>query len=177
MSTVVHSAQRVASLFGFSYTLRELRGFGKMPFPYDNYLTFFDPGLSIKRMREIVSDKPVFFLQDWYDDETFAKTEATPSYRRLRMEALADSFNRKFFVQKKLLFPGEMPLARVVAAGMVIHFLVSSKRLLPSHYVRCADQTKRGRDVIVGLFGQNGMFLNGQWHCEPSKDVGVTGAN
>lgn len=130
----VHDAVRVASLLDIVYTdKRLLADFGPPPPALDGYVTFFDPGWSILRLREAVKDRGegIFYPQNWYDAEAFANAEAKPGYRQLRMEAVPDSFRKWFSEQQTLLTADEeVPPARVVIAGMVIHFLATGERFL-----------------------------------------------
>lgn len=52
-----------------------------------------------------------------------------------------------------------MPLARVVVAALVTHFLATGERLLPDVYVRCADQTLHSLRVGVGMFDSDGLGI------------------
>ena len=174
----VYNVRSVAALFGIGYTAEEVHSFRQPPDLVEGYITFFDPGWSIVRLREFARDKgKLFYRQDWYDDgQPFATLGESPRYRQLRMEAAKDSFGKTFAEQQKLLLPDEeIPLARVVVAGIVTHFLVMGERLFPT-YIRCADKSADGNRVLVGGFDALGLLVGGGWDGRRYGSLGVAAA-
>jgi hypothetical protein len=161
-----HAAATVARLLGITYTETDFADFPNQPPSIDGYVTFWDPGWSILRLRAAIArgGSKAFSHQTWYDIEAvFARLEEAPRYRQLRMEAVPESFGKTFPEQQALVPPGEeIPTARVVLMGMVIHFLASRKHLFPHSYVRCIDQTADSDRVGVGDFDSRG-FLVGRY--------------
>ena len=157
----VHDASSVARLLGIAYTAEQIAGFGPPPNPLDGFVTFFDPGWSILQLRDFIAgNKRVFYPQEWYDCEKFAKIEEIPRYRQLRIWPVTDSLLKTFHEQLTLLPAGEeVPRARDVVAALVIHFLATGQHVLRSVYARCADQTLRGTHVDVGLFDSDGLIV------------------
>jgi hypothetical protein len=140
----------------------------------DGFVTFFDPGWSILRLRERVVGKGIFYPQTWYDNEPFAKYEDQPRYRQLQMEAVKNSLSKTFAEQQALIPPvAEIPTARVVLTAMVIHFLATGERLFSDYWVRCVDQTSDGPLVFVGEFDPDGVRVNYWFPAYSSDDLGV----
>ena len=178
LTAPVYDAQTVGSLLGITYTEDELAGFGPPPDPLPGFVTLFDPGWSVIRLRKAVSAQgQVFFPQDWYDREPFAALEAAPRYRQVRATPVPDSL-RKTFDEQLTLLPGgeEVPPARVVVAALVTHFLATGERLLPDVWVRCADKTSRGSRVVVGIFDSVGLGVYVDWGGLRSGSGGLASA-
>lgn len=162
----VYDALTVAELFGTGYSKEELAALGKSPDPLPGFVTFFDPGMSILRLHAAVRGKgSLFAAQDWYHKyQPFAVLEEKPCYRQLRMDAVQNSFGQTLSEQSKLLAKEEeIPLARVVVTGMVIHFLISGERLYPKYWVRCRDRDADGGGVGIGRFKSEGFYIDGGW--------------
>jgi hypothetical protein len=172
----VYDAAAVATLLGIiQYTAEELAAFGPPPKPVEGFVTFFDPGWSILRLREAVAGKgKIFWSEGWYNKQTFAQLEEPPRYLQVRMEAVPGSFFQTFAAQQKLLGTDEeVPLARVVVAALIVHFLGTGVRLLPTCWVRCADEHSGGSRVNVGNFDVAGLVVNGSWDDGRSALIGV----
>ena len=171
-------ALRVGNLLGFAITSMKPVPLDIQPTPLQGFVTFFDPGWSILRLREAVANKgTILYPQTWYDDEPFALLEEPPRYRQLRMTAVPDSLD-KTFTEQQALVPAdeEIPTARVVIMGMVIHFLANGERLFPDSYVRCADKTSDVFRVRVGDFDSYGFFVDYYWDDVRYSVLGLTAA-
>jgi len=171
----VYDVRTVEKLLNFQYSVAEFDSIGKPPDALPGFVTFFDPGWSIAQLRKEVADRAtIFYPQDWYNNLSFAKLEEPSRYRQLQMDAVKDSFGRNFAEQQSLLSPDdEIPTARVVVMGMVIHFLATGERLFPNCCVRCADETSsdyRYR-VLVGYFDRGGLDVHSCW--DDGRDSGV----
>ena len=88
----VYDAEAVVRLLAIPYSVEDIAAFGRPPVALADFITFFDPGWSILRLRDAVAGKKILYPQDWYDNEAFAKFEEEPRYRQLRMQAVKDSF-------------------------------------------------------------------------------------
>lgn len=170
----VYDARAVKKLFSIFYTGQKLSAIGP-PDALPGFLTFFDPGWSILHLRRFCADKSrIFYSQDWYDDEPFAKRTDEPCYRQIRMEALEGSFNMNFDEQWRLLPEAEeIPSARAVVTGMVIHFLLSGQRLFEKCHVRCSDNGSGGIRVCVGRFDRDGLDVYGGWDDNTDSAIGL----
>jgi hypothetical protein len=170
----VYDVAQVAALLDIRYSQKEIAAFGAPPNPLPGYLTFFDPGWSIVRIRTAVAGKDAFHAQDWYDCEPFANMQSRPGYRQIRMEADKGSFRRSFDEQREFpLFGEEVPLARAIVMGMVVHFLGSGTRLFQRCRVRCLDTDASGHRVGVGDFESLGFCLYGTSENTRATDLGI----
>jgi hypothetical protein len=174
-SAPLYDAHEVARLLGIELDKEDLAKFPNSPRARYGYVTFFDPGWSILRLSVAVAGRgTIFSPQDWYDDELFAKFEEQPRYRQLRMDAFPESFGKTFSEQQALVPAGEeIPTARVVLIGLIIHFLVTGMRLFPDCYVRCSDQTSGGHRVFVGDFDSVGFRVDRCWDDDHGDDLGL----
>src|SRR5206468_2742797 len=92
------------------------------------------------------------------DDKVFATQRNNPRYRQLRMDAVEESSGKTFAEQESLLSAEEeVPSARSVVMGVVLHFLATQQHLFPDCYVRCADKYFGGYGVCVGDFDRDGL--------------------
>jgi hypothetical protein len=80
------------------------------------------------------------------------------------MVPVPDSFD-KILIEQKALLPTEeeIPSARVVVMGIVIHFLASGERLFPKCCLRCAELTSNDSRVNVGRFDSDGFYVSHYW--------------
>jgi hypothetical protein len=173
---IVYDALRVTQLVSLPSSEEERKAIGKPPDPQKGFLTFFDPGWSILDLRTAVAGKevPVFYKQDWYDNQDFALKTEPPRWRQIRMEAVPNSFSKSFDAQQKLLAKDEeVALARVVILGMVLHFLATGERLFPTYWVRCLDKSADGDRVYVGDFVGIGLGVYRVWRAVPVSDIGL----
>jgi hypothetical protein len=148
------------------------------PNPLPGFVTFFDPGWSIVRLRAAVAKQgTIFYSQSWYDREPFANLDESPRYRQLRMTAAPDSFCRTFAEQQTLLpADEEIPSARVVVMGMVIHFLATGERLFADDWVRCVDKDSHGDRVRVGDSIAGGLGVRRVWDGSHDSRLGLSAA-
>jgi hypothetical protein len=140
------------------------------------FLTFFDPGWDLLRLRAFCDDKgrTIFSRSDWYEREAFAKVGDEPCYRQIQLEVAGDSFNEDFDSQWRLLpETEEVPHVRVVAMGMVLHYLSSGLRIFARSVVRCADKSSGGGRVCVGYFGGDDLVVDSYWDGLRDDDLGL----
>ncbi len=168
-------AGQVNTLFSLNYTEEQIMAIGPPPDALPGFLTFFDPGWDILRLRQFCANKgKIFYRQGWYGDENFSKRVETPCYRQIRLEAVDGSFNKDFDSQQCLLAENEeVPSARVVVMGMAIHFLLSGHRLFEKCHVRCADKDSDGGRVYVGGFGRGGLRVDAYWDDHRHSGIGL----
>jgi hypothetical protein len=124
----------------------------RLPDSVPGYLTFFDPGWSIVEMVPLFTSRGIA-IQGEDLDEPFTRQKDDPCYRQLRIEAVEESFDKTFDDQQlRLATTDEVPVARVVVAGMAIHYLASGERLFPTYWVRCRDTGRLDNRTVVGGF-------------------------
>jgi hypothetical protein len=156
--------------FGVNATKQQLAALAEVPFSEEQLSSCKDTHvlvavfpLSILDIRGIAkkqSDRTLFYSQDWYDKQAFAKDKGEVSWQLVRKEPIADSTSKTWSEQQALLSKDEeTPTARIVVYTMVGHFLATGERLFEKVYVRCVDLDSDGLRVNVGLFDSFGLFV------------------
>lgn len=117
--------------------------------------------LSILDVRGKVKDKCLFYDQDWYKKEAFAKDRGEVSWQLVRKTPVDNSTNKSWNDQQTLLDKDEeTPTARAMAYMIIGHFLATGERLFEKIYVRCSDVVSSGHHVYVGGFDSEGLRVN-----------------
>ncbi|HYH68663.1 MAG TPA: hypothetical protein VD866_28480 [Urbifossiella sp.] len=129
----------------------------KPPPPWPGYLTFWDPGISI---RDVQKKHPALFCRttaEWVDGQAFAKLTDSWKWRQLKL--IAAEPGQPFDEQTKKLSKGdELPLSRELVAYLVIHALSAGERPdIPR--LRCRDVMPSGRRVCIGPFRDSGLEI------------------
>ncbi len=123
------------------------------------------------------SDKTLFFPQDWYDNEAFAKDKGEVSWQLVRKEPIAGSTAKTWNDQQALLSKDEeTPTARIVVYTMIGHFLATGEYLFEKIYVRSVDLGSDGYRVLVGLFDSDGLYVYDYWDVYRDGNVGLSAA-
>lgn len=201
----VYDARQVnALLLPLRYSEGQLAAFGPPPESLPGFITFFDPGWSIVRLRQYCSHEDreyqwgprVFHREEksgltgcgfrspssdrdwWYEQRDFAKLEEAPCYRRIRMNAIEGSFGKTLSNQMTLLPPGEeVPLARQLVMGMALHYCLGKQRLFSSYYVNFGDKLEHGSVGFVH-FDAKGIEMNrlATYENDHRSNVGMASA-
>ena len=104
------------------------------------------------------SDRTLFYDQDWYNGQSFAKEKGEVGWQLVRKEPVANSTSKNWNEQQALLSKDEeTPKAQVVIYTMIGHFLATGERLFEKVYVRCSDLGSYGNRVFVGFFDDKGL--------------------
>ncbi len=107
------------------------------------------------------SKQNLFYKQEWYNKQVFAKDRGKVSWQLVRKDPITHSTSKRWEDQQTLLSKDEeRPTARIVVYTMVSHFLTTGDRLFEKIYVRCVDQALGGRGIVVGLFDIRGFHIN-----------------
>jgi len=154
--------------FGVSFTDKELIQVREIPFTEaeleackETHILFVGYPLSILDMRSKV--KNLFYNQDWYYSQSFAKKEKVNlRWYLIRKDEVPSSTSKTWQRQQSLLTSDETtPRACEVIFMVTLYFLVTGKRLLEKMYVRCSDLASVGLRVGVGDFGSEGLSVDG----------------
>jgi len=118
--------------------------------------------LAILDMRGItrkLENQTLFYPQDWYDKQGFAKDKGEVGWQLVRKEPIANSTSKTWRDQLALLSKDEeTPTARIVAYTMIGHFLATGERLFEKIYVRTSSRlSSGGARVYVGFFVSDGL--------------------
>ncbi|MCE9567320.1 MAG: hypothetical protein K8U57_35410 [Planctomycetes bacterium] len=119
------------------------------------YATFWDPGLSIERLRE--KHRSLFYPTDFLDKARFTKDTDSWKWRQLRL--LPVEPGKPFLEQQKQLTNADRPAAaRELVTFLVLHFLTTGERFELERW-RCSDVLPSKKRVIVGPFGPLGLDI------------------
>jgi hypothetical protein len=125
------------------------------PVPQVGYATFWDPGLSVHRLRE--SYRRLFYPSDFPGTARFARDTDSWRWRQLRLTPTEPGLT--FPDQAKQLANGDKPAAaRELVTFLVLHFLATGERFELDRW-RCADVLPSGLRVCVGPFSHLGLDL------------------
>ena len=134
--------------------------------------------LSILEIRgKVPADQRLFYAQDWYNKESFAKDRGDVSWQLVRKTPVESSTSKTWDEQQALLAKNEeTPTARVMVYTIIGHFLATGERLFERIYVRCSDVDSDGFRVDVGRFVVNGLIVSDYWDGNRRGDIGVASA-
>ena len=133
--------------------------------------------LDVRTIAKKLADQPLFYNQDWYDKQVFAKDKGEVGWQLVRKEPIANSTSKNWNEQRALLSKDEeTPKARIVVYTMVGHFLATGERLFEKIYVRCSDLDSVGPRVYVGFFDDEGLFVSYCYDDFRYSDIGVSSA-
>ncbi len=160
-------------------TAEKLAALGPPPAPLPGFITFLDPGGCLRAMLETfpvrVFCPPSWRYPSW--DHPIRKSmiaTAQPCYRQLRMEAPPETLGKTWAEQVALLTDGkEVPTARVVFLGIVLHFRATGERLHAAEWVRTADVLTNGGRLCVGDFRERGITLFHDFDGGSSDETGL----
>ena len=117
--------------------------------------------MSILDIRGLFKDQSLFYEQDWYNKEKFAKDKGQLGWQLVRKTPVPGSTNKIWAEQQALLAPDEQtPAARVVVYTIIGHFKATGERLFKDVYVRCSDLGSDGVRFSVGCFVRSGLFVD-----------------
>lgn len=173
--------------FGVNATKQQLAYLTEVPFSEevlksckDTHVLVAVFPLSILDIRGIAKKQPdrtLFYSQDWYDKQAFAKDKGEVGWQLVRKEPIANSTSKTWNDQQALLSKDEeTPTARIVVYTMVGHFLASGERLFEKIYVRCIDLDSDGYRVGVGSFDAEGLGVGGGHDDFRDDDLGLSAA-
>lgn len=128
--------------------------------------------LSLLQIKEKAEN--LFHMQDWYNNQTFAKEQGKSEWVLVRRDIVANSLAKTWQGQQKLLNEDEeVPFVRVMAYAIIGHCLATGERLFPSVYARCKDLSSDGDRVGLGGFDSDGLLVSYWSGVGVSSDVGL----
>ena len=127
--------------------------------------------LSLSHIKDCVGTdparQPCFFEHPWYQDEEFMRTRIAGGWHVLSMDVLADS------ILQPANYLGSLPTAVEVVLMLFLHYVGTGEQLLLKKHSWCADSATLGRQVTVGAFGRNGVFISGHPPNYVSRGLGT----
>jgi len=137
-------------------------------------------GLNILNLRRLLgtdpSKQPAFFDHPWYLEEPFAQADCAPGWHYLHAEVLPDSISQPARHAEQLLHRGLiLPSAIEVVLMLFLNYAPTREQLLQKKHTWCSDHASLGRQVTVGAFGRNGLFISGHPPEFASRGLGICG--
>jgi len=157
--------------FGVNPTRQQLAALSEIPFSEavleqlkDTHVLVAVFPLSILDIRGKVQDKGLFYNQDWYNKEAFAKNHGEVTWQLVYKTEVANSTSKNWQDQQALLGKDDkVPTAQVMVYTIIGHYLATGERLFKHIYVRTSSVDSDGILVSVGDFGSSGLCVDGVW--------------
>ena len=151
----------------------QLAVFG-FPTPADN------SALTLSSIKAIVgtdpAHQPAFFDHPWYTDEPFMANPCGPGWHFLLMDVHPDSVGQPVDYVRRLKSEGMgLPTAIEIVLMLFLHYEATKEQLLLRKHTWCSDSASLGRQVTVGAFGRNGLFVSGHPMGFASRGLGICG--
>lgn len=136
--------------------------------------------LTILRLQELypATGQPKFYSyapSAWYSEQKFAK-ETTMDFRwyLLHQNIVPKSEDKTFDEQKTMLTADyEVPSAITEVVKDLLIFRKTGNFANQSRYARCECVTSDGGRVDVGMFSEEGLYIDGCWGVASYGDVGI----
>ena len=136
--------------------------------------------LTLSNIKKILgtdpAQQPAFFEHPWCADEVFMTTPCSPGWHILYTDVITESVNQPVDYVRRLIPLGlELPSAVEVILMLFLHYAQTTEQLLLRKHTWCCDTASLGRQVTVGAFGRNGVFLSGHPGSFASRGLGICG--
>jgi hypothetical protein len=170
-----YNARKVNELFPLELTEEQLRALPPAPEPLNGYVTFFDPGWSIMKMRDW---NPNFFAWgttgSYINDEFFTEQDE-PRYRQILMMGVPSSSNQNLDEQmRRLREDQEVPTARQFVTANVLRLVSGGTCFSPKTFMRTSSIT-RGMNVDIGN-NEGQIVLGSDFHGRAFMTLALAGA-
>ena len=169
--------------FGVNPTRQQLAALSEIPFSEavleqsknTHVLVAVFP-LSILEIRG-KADSKLFYSQDWYNKESFAKERGEVTWQLVRKTPVDNSTSKNWQEQQALITEDdEVPTARVMVYTIIGHYLATGERLFEHIYVRTSSVDSGGGRVVVGYFDSGGLDVSSYWGDGRGVSIGVSSA-
>ena len=170
--------------FGVNPSRQQLAGLSEIPFSEavleqckgTHILVAVFP-ISVLEVRGKVQDKGLFYNQDWYNKEAFAKDHGEGTWQLVRKTPVDNSTSKNWQEQQALIGKDdEVPAAQVMVYTIIGHFLATGERLFEKIYVRTSSVGSDGGRVSVGVFDSDGLDVGGWDDGARDGSLGVSSA-
>ena len=132
---------------------------------------------SILEIRGKVTGQRLFYEQDWYNQQAFAKEKGETGWQLVAKTPVENSTKKNWDEQCSLLGENdEVPTAQVMTYTIIGHHLATGERLFECIYVRTSSVVSEGLRVHVGHFGAQGLHVRGYWDGDRDGSLGVSSA-
>ena len=142
------------------------------PIPTDN------SSLTLSKIKDIVGANPLlqpaFFDHPWYADEEFMEKPCPSGWHSIFMDVCPESVGESIDYVRRLQSDGlELPMAVEVVLMLFLHYAGTKEQLLLRKHTWCSDLASLGRQVTVGAFGRNGVFVSAHPPGFSSRGLGM----
>ena len=156
--------------FGINPTNRQLAMLSEIPFSEsvlqelkNSHILVAVFPISILEIRKKVDSK-LFYNQDWYSDQEFAKEKGELGWQLIRKTPVENSTSKNWQEQLALIpEEDEVPTAQVMVYTIAGHYLATNERLFENVYVRTSSLDSGGSRVDIGSFGSGGLRVPRYW--------------
>ncbi len=170
--------------YGISPTPEQLDKLAEIPFSEtvlqeckDTHVLIAIFPISVLDIRGKVQDKRLFYSQDWYNKQSFAKERGECSWQLILKTPVDNSTSKNWQEQQSLITKDEeVPDARIMIYTIIGHFLNTGERLFEKIYVRTSSVASDGRRVYVGYFVSHGLNVDRCWDDARDDYLGVASA-
>lgn len=133
--------------------------------------------MSVLDIRGKVQDKGLFYSQDWYNKQSFAKERGECSWQLISKTSV-DNLTSKNWQEQQLLLTKdeEVPDARIMIYTIIGYFLNTGERLFEKIYVRTSSVDSDGYRVSVGCVDSYGLLVGFSWDGFRVGDLAVASA-
>lgn len=182
MGRAMYGAEAQARHFGVELDRRDAATVSVVPFSQpmleacrDTHLLILGARVSILRMLRSAPD--AFYVKGlWYAREEFARNVIKTSWYLIRRDAVPGSTGKYWNEQQGSTSETEVtPAACQVVLAIILHYLETGERLMPSLYVRTADVDSGGARVMVGRFTDQGLRIESKGDLRDDH-IGAAGA-
>jgi sulfur relay (sulfurtransferase) DsrF/TusC family protein len=130
--------------------------------------------LSVLETRGKVKDKGLFYNQNWYNKQPFAKERSEASWQLIRKTPVDNSFSKNWQEQQALIAEDdEVPSAQVMVYTIIGLYLSTGEQLFKQIYVRTSSVDSDGDRVSVGCFDSVGLRVFSYWGGYRFSDLGL----
>ena len=177
--------QRLGTLgIACSFSPEEASAFATTPVVARPERTFAFPtpaangSLNLKYIKSCVGTnaarQPSFFEHPWYAEEAFMDRNCQPGWHVVMMDVLEDSIQHPANYLHSVNSPDlRLPDAVEIVLMLFLHYAGTGEQLLLKKHSWCSDLASLGRQVTVGAFGRNGLFISGHPPQFTSRGLGV----
>ena len=182
MDTNMFGVEEAIQHFGVNPSKQQLAVLAEVPFSEavleqckETHILVAVFPMSILDIRGKVAKQSLFYEQDWYNKEAFAKGGGVTEWQLVRKTPVENSTGRNLDEQQALLSDNEeTPSSRVMIYTIIGHFKATGERLSENIWVRCSDLVSDGYRVYVGCFDQYGLGIAHDWVNGRYDRLGLT---
>ena len=184
MGKNIFGVEEAIKHFGVNPTKQQLAYLAEVPFAEsvleackDTHVLVAVFPISLLDIRGACKDHGLFYNQDWYNKQSFAKEKGEVGWQLIRKTPVSDSMSKTWDEQNKLLGKDdEVPSVHAVVYTMVGHYKATGERLFEKVWVRCSDLDSDGGRVVVGFFDAKGLHVLSHWGDDRFGSLGLASA-